>query len=389
MKTKTIPFLLFVFVLSLSSCLKDDVTVTTHHYSDAEYAVISQHLNLPKDVVSYQVELPQHMKNLGMVAPNIQNAKATLGRVLFFDKKLSKNNTVSCESCHKQNIAFSDDRALSEGFAGEETKRNSLALGSVANFESSYGSNNSFGNQALFFWDERAHTISQQSAMTIEDEIEMGMPMSELVQKLSNEEYYQILFRKAYGDEIITSPRITEALQEFLNSLLSVNSRFDEGMDRKQNAFSDFPNFNSMENMGKQLFQANCSSCHGSNMSQNNETVAHNGLDAVTTDPGVGAITNREFDEGKFKIPFLRNIALTGPYMHDGRFETLYDVVEHYSSGIQMHPNLDFRLRNPSNGGQPLRMNFTDQEKEALVAFLETLTDPEFVSAEKFGNPFN
>jgi cytochrome c peroxidase len=392
MKTKTLHYILglFVFAASFTSCLKDDVTVKNYHYSDEEYNVIAQNLSLPQDLVDYTVDLPRHMRNLGMISPSISNSKATLGRVLFYDTKLSANNSVSCESCHHQNLAFSDDVDLSEGFDGQRTLRNSLALGSVANFESSYGSGNSFGQpQALFFWDERAHSISQQSTFTIEDDIEMGMDLNELVGKLNQEDYYRILFRKAYGDETVSASRITDALQEFVNSMLSVDSRFDEGMNNGLSVFHEFNNFSDQENIGKQLFIDNCGVCHGNDMSRNFETIANNGLDATYTDLGVGAITGHSFDNGKFKIPFLRNIALTGPYMHDGRLETLYDVVEHYSSGIQMSENLDFRLRDPYNPNEPLRMNFTDEEKQALVAFLETLTDNTFLTAEKFDNPFN
>ncbi|MCH2082174.1 MAG: c-type cytochrome [Saprospiraceae bacterium] len=392
MKTKTSSFIIVMLVLmvSFTACLKDNVTIRTYHYTDEEYRTITQDLSLPKDLIDYRVELPRHMRDLGMIPPNISNVKATLGRVLFYDKKLSANNTVSCESCHRQNLAFSDDVDFSEGFNSQKTLRNSLALGSVANFESSYGSANNFAQaRAFFFWDERAHSISQQSLLTIEDDIEMGMDLNELVTKLSQEDYYRILFRKVYGDENINANRISEALQEFVNSMLSVDSKFDEGMDRRLNVFQGFNNFSNQENIGKQLFLDNCGVCHGNDMSRNSETIANNGLDAVYTDLGVGAITGRSFDDGKFKIPFLRNIALTGPYMHDGRFETLYDVIDHYSSGIQMSENLDFRLRDPSNSSEPLKMNFTDEEKQALVAFLETLTDNTFLTAEKFGDPFN
>ena len=394
MKAKTSHFLLSLLALAtlFTSCLKDDVEITRYHYTDAEYAVIAQNLNLPKDLIDYSVKLPTHMTRFGLQPPGISDSKATLGRVLFYDNKLSKNNSVSCESCHHQHLAFSDDVDFSEGFDQELTLRNSLALGSVANFESSYGSGggNSFGGQrAQFFWDERAHSISQQSFLTIQDDIEMGMDLNDLADKLAQEDYYRILFRKAFGDEEITSDRITLALQEFVNSLMSVNSRFDEGMDRAISHTQSFPNFTSTENIGKQLFQTNCATCHSGDMSSPGEAVANNGLDQFYTDQGVGGITGRSSDIGKFKVPFLRNIALTGPYMHDGRFETLYDVVEHYSTGVQAHENLDFRLRDPNNFAQPIRMNFNEGEKQALVAFLETLTDPIFLNAEKFSDPFN
>lgn len=389
MKTKMMRSVLLtapVFLLLLSSCLKDDVSVKDYHYSPEEYQTIQQYLGLPQDLVSYQVALPEHMIQNNRRAPDISDAKATLGRVLFYDTKLSLNETKSCASCHHQELAFSDNVALSEGFAGELTKRNSLALGAVANFESSYGGS-SFGNQAFFFWDERAHSIAAQSQMTISDDIEMGMDLEDLAARLNETDYYPILFKKAFGDNRVVPGRITEALEEFINSMISKDSRFDEGMNRMLSAFRTFPNFSSQENLGRSLFVDNCSSCHSADMSTLAETVANNGLDINYEDKGLGVVTGFSSDNGKFKVPFLRNVALTGPYMHDGRFATLEEVVEHYNSGIQAHENLDFRLKDQA--GAPRRMNLSATEKAALVAFLETLTDPQMVAAERFSDPFN
>ena len=173
---------LLTLSLILSSCLKDEVNVQYTVYNEEDYTVLQQVLNIENDKIDYVVELPQHMTRLGMRSPNINNNKALLGRVLFYDKQLSKNLSVSCASCHKQELAFSDDKAFSEGFDGELTLRNSLALGSVANFESSYDGGSSLsGKTQQFFWDERAHSIQQQSSLTIEDNIEMGMSMNNLV----------------------------------------------------------------------------------------------------------------------------------------------------------------------------------------------------------------
>ena len=142
MKIKTLLFgsaFFFSFMFSMTSCLKDQVEVDRFFYTDEEYQIIESVLDLPRDLISYQVNLPQHMKNMGLTEPNVSNSKATLGRVLFYDKKLSKNNSVNCASCHKQELAFSDDVALSEGFDGELTLRNSLPLAAAVNFKSSYG----------------------------------------------------------------------------------------------------------------------------------------------------------------------------------------------------------------------------------------------------------
>lgn len=393
MKTKTLPALLLVLFLTLSSCVKDTVDVRYTTYTDQEYQAISAVLGLPNDRVDYDVELPRHMLDLGMVPPKINNAKATLGRVLFYDNKLSRNEKVNCASCHHQELAFADNKAFSEGFNGELTLRNSLALGSVANFKSSYeggggGSLAPPSQRQFFFWDERAHTIAEQSSMTIQDNIEMGMDLNELAARLAQEEHYKVLFNKAYNTEAVQPPMITDALQEFINAIVSTQTRFDDGLAAVNGDVSrDFSNFTPQENQGKALFIQHCASCHGANMSISQESLANNGLDAEYADQGVGKITGNPADIGKFKVPFLRNIALTAPYMHDGRFATLEEVVEHYNSGVQMHQNLDHRLRAP-DGNSPRRLNLSSGEKAALVAFLETLTDAELVTASRFEDPF-
>jgi len=386
MKVKTLLSAAIAIAVVLSSCLKDDVNVRYSIYSDEEYQAIQSILDIPNDKIDYQVQLPQHMTNIGMRAPEINDAKALLGRVLFYDTRLSKNQTVSCASCHKQELAFSDDKAFSEGFNGELTLRNSLALGSVPNFESSYdGGTTLSGTRQLFFWDERAHTIQEQSALTIQDDIEMGLPMPELVTRLSSLDYYEVLFNKAYRSPQVTAEKVTEALEEFINAMVSTQSRFDEGMRNVNGEHQPFVNFSSEENLGKQLFLQHCASCHGSNMSISPENVANNGLDLEYDDKGVGALNNNPLDNGKFKVPFLRNIALTAPYMHDGRFKTLEEVVEHYNSGLQNHPNLDPHLH---NGNQPKQLNLSEEEKSALVAFLNTLTDEKLVADARYADPF-
>lgn len=384
----------FILTLFLTSCLKDKVDVKQEFYTPEEYATLSAVVNLPSVPVNYQVQLPHHMVVNNAKAPVINSHKAALGRVLFYDKKLSQNKTVSCASCHRQELAFSDDKAFSEGFNGEHTHRNSLPLAAAANFESSYGGGNGgFGipfEQVGFFWDDRAANIMEQSRLTIQDNIEMGMPLYQLVDRLRTEPYYQVLFKKAYGsnDSEITQEKILESIQEFLNSFISVQSRFDKGLDRVGDPEADFDIFTAQENLGKSLFMKNCASCHTRDMSIAVKTLANNGLDMNYTDKGRGDITNNPGDEGRFKVPFLRNIALTGPYMHDGRFNSLEEVIEHYNSGIQDHPNLDLELKDPFTLATPKRLHLTDAQKQALIAFLNTLTDEEFVVNSKFSDPF-
>lgn len=379
-------FLSFFFV----ACQEDQVVITKADYTDAEYEVLARTLNLPRERANYSIELPLHMARQGAIAPAINNARATLGAVLFYDTKLSENNTVSCASCHKQSLAFSDDVALSKGFNGALTKRNSLALGSAPNFEVSYNGTSVSAKTAAFFWDERAHSIQEQSILTLQDDIEMGMDLDELKNRLESIPYYNILFTKAFGSGAVTPNRVTEALQEFINGFISGTSRFDEGLNRSTgDPFANFAEFTAQENLGKTLFNTNCSGCHGADFTSVVETVANNGLEMEYADQGIGARTLRKFDDGKFKVPFLRNIALTGPYMHDGRFATLEEVIDHYSEGIQAHENLDIRLRtNQELNGGPVKMNFSEEEKTALIAFLHTLTDYEFIQDERYADPF-
>ncbi|MEM1319928.1 MAG: cytochrome c peroxidase [Bacteroidota bacterium] len=390
MRTNGIPLLLFaLFVLSFSSCVKDNVDsdVNNFHYSDSEYTTLQKSLNLPEFPLDYRVNLPQHFHDANAQMSFISNTEATLGRVLFYDKALSRNSSVSCASCHAQSRAFADPVALSEGFEGRLTKRNSFALGAVASFEATYGSGGGFpSNRGNIFWDNRASTIQEQSTQTLQDPIEMGMDMDLLEERVSSKDYYKVLFKKAYGTDRITSSLILEAIAEFINSMVTSESRFDKGLAKAHsNPFTDFDNFTQQENLGKLVYMNSCSGCHGSNFVQVEETSASNGLDQVYSDEGIGGISGLRSDKGVFKVPMLRNIELTAPYMHDGRFETLEEVVDHYSSGIQAHDNLHHFLK---AGGDPVKMDFTGEEKAALIAFMRTLTDNTFTSAERFSDPF-
>lgn len=375
--------------VSLPSCLEDNVETQIMHYAPDEYATLQQTLNLPEERYDYTVNITQTAFGGSALIP-INSAKATLGRVLFYDKKLSHNNTVACASCHLQESGFADNKALSEGFNGGLTKRNSLALASVANFESSYGSVNNIGfNQFVgFLWDERAKSIIEQSQLAITDNVEMGMEMNALAEKLAQEDYYRILFGKAFGSSEVTPDRITQSIQEFLNAFVSNNSKFDKGLNAHFAPEAHFTNFTQQENLGKNLFVIHCSSCHDPRMASVFMATANNGLDLEYADQGRGAITNNISDNGVFKVPMLRNVALTAPYMHDGRFATLEDVVEHYNSGVKAHPNLHFALRDAQTN-EPKQLNLTDTEKQALVAFLKTLTDTQFAEDVRFSNPFD
>lgn len=376
--------LILMMTFFLTSCLEDKEQLTVLNYSDEEYAILEATLNLPSARDNYAVEFPFHISRRGVFPPSVNDAKATLGRVLFYDKKLSQNNTVSCSSCHKQSHAFADDKALSDGFDGGQTKRNSLSLAAVVNFPTYYGGGATFV-RPLFMWDERAQTILEQSTLTIQDEVEMGMNLHDLSGKIGELDYYEVLFRKAYGDGYVTQERILDAIQEFINAFISADSKFDEGLNMVSTPGAEFSNFTASENRGKQLFIQKCASCHSEDMSIPVERYANNGLDLGHPDPGIGGINGNADDLGKFKVPPLRNIEHSAPYMHDGRFATLEQVLEHYSSDIQPNSNLDSRLM---QGSQPVKMNFTEADKQDIIAFLKTLSDNTFLQAERFSDPF-
>ncbi|MBP6215133.1 MAG: c-type cytochrome, partial [Chitinophagaceae bacterium] len=278
--------------------------------------------------------------------------------------------------------AFSDPVAKSAGFNGGLTGRNSMTL-----INAKYYPNGSF------FWDQRAATLEDQTLIPIQDLVEMGMTLPQLEAKLRNLAYYPPLFSKAFGDNTITSNRIALAISQFIRSIVSFESKYDAGRSTyppvpapPPNA--TFPNFTAQENRGKEIFlspQNTCAACHGS------ETFTapqekNNGLDMATVDRGFGAVANNTALDATFKVTTLRNVELTAPYMHDGRFATLEQVVEHYNSGVRNHPNLSPQLRLPN--GQPRQLNLTTQDKAALVAFLKTLTDTNLTTDVKYSNPF-
>ena len=295
------------------------------------------------------------------------NAGATLGRVLFYDRRLSANDRVSCSSCHQQQFAFSDTARLSRGFAGGVTGRHSMGL-----------TNARFYASARFFWDERAASLEAQVLQPIEDATEMGMALPDVITKLSATTYYPALFTAAFGSPEITNARLSQALAQFVRSLVSVNAKFDRAFSVA--GVPNFPaTFTAQELAGQDLYngRAGCARCHGTN-AHISDGVHNTGLDATITDVGAG--------NGRFKAPSLRNIAVRPPFMHDGRFQTLEQVIAFYDSGVQNNPGLDPRLRGP--GGQPLRLNLSAAERAALVAFLGTLTDNTFLTDGRFSNPF-
>lgn len=353
---------------------------------------------LPAAPFNYSsIMLPTHFLSGGFPGPpppiNSDNtpatnpttdAGATLGRVLFYDKSLSINHTVSCSSCHDQADGFSDSDTLSVGFDGGLTRRHSMGL-----------SNARFFAPGSFFWDLRAATLEDQVLMPLQDAVEMGMTLGEVTTRIDQRDFYGPLYAAAFGDDTVTSDRTSKALAQFVRSMVSYQSRYDAGRALVANSFTDIPTFTAQENQGRRMFMnppplggLGCIACHQSDAQINTPTgPTNNGLDLDTSsDEGVFETTGVNADKGKFKVPSLRNIALTAPYMHDGRFATLSDVLGFYSTGIQLHPNLHPVLGGGS--GQAQQFNFTAGQTAALLAFFDTLTDNVFVTDPKFSDPF-
>ena len=311
----------------------------------------------------------------------INDRVATLGRVLFYDKRLSVNDTTACASCHQQANGFDDPNRFSTGFSGTAfTSAHAMRLGNIRYYR-----------PGTMFWDKRAASLELQVSQPIIHPVEMGFDathggINALLTKLAASTYYPDLFTLAFGNSAITEARIQQALAQFTRSMISAASRWDTAYAQVFNAAAPnrnlnvaLPGFSASEELGHQLFMtgpgqggAGCAACHQPPTFGLAANSLSNGLDANET--------------RIFKSPALKNVGLSRAFMHDGRFSTLEQVIEHYNSGIQNGPALDNRLKTP--GGAPLRLNLTQNEKAALVAFLLTLNDNNLTTDAKFSNPF-
>lgn len=326
---------------------------------------------------------------------NLDDDMATLGRVLFYDKALSINNSIACASCHMQHLGFADGKSTSGGVAIAKTSRNSMAISNL-------------GRQFNLFWDERKSDLRSMVVEPIQNHVEMGFDnLDKVINNLNEIPYYKPLFAKAFNNaQTIDKEQLATALQQFLLSLQSYQSKYDIGRN------IDFANYTNEEKLGMELFteKLHCASCHNEpTFGSTWGSGANIGLDLEYKDNGIGdwmrnnpnnpagPIANPDFvtfRDGAFKIPSLRNIEFTGPYMHDGRFKTLEEVVEHYNSGVKPHRNLDWRIQfivvdpNTNETKSGMKLNLTPTEKRALVAFMRTLSDYEMLSDPKFSNPF-
>ena len=394
LKIFAIPFLfLAVFIYSCSDEEIVGTPVLQENYPTV-LSVFGTTINLG-NLENYANQLkPAYITRDNTTNNPITDRGATLGRILFYDKNLSKNNTISCASCHKQELAFGDDVVASAGINGN-TSRHSMRL-----------VNARFGNESKFFWDERASSLEAQTTFPIQDHVEMGFSgtngdgnLQDLITKLQNIAYYKEMFKFVYGDEIINQTRIQNALAQFIRSIQSFDSKYDAGRSLSANDQQPFPNFSAQENQGKNLFIAppifngagsrvggglGCAGCHASPEFDIDPNSRNNGI--------IGKISGTGIDITNTKAPSLRNITNTagipnGQLMHTGNLTTLQQVIGHYGN-INIAPgntNLDPRLT-PNGVGQ--KLNLTAQETDAVIAFLKTLSGSDVYTNKKWSNPF-
>ena len=332
-------------------------------------------------------QIPEYITKDNTRNNPITDKGATLGRVLFYDKNLSVDGTISCASCHQQQHAFSDLEITSLGVNGN-TGRHSMRL-----------VNNRFSEETRFFWDERATTLEEQTTQPIQDHKEMGFSgidgdpdLNDLIARLSDLEYYQELFTFTYGDSIISEVRIQNSLAQFIRSIQSFDSRFDEGRAQVNNNNVNFPNFSDQENLGKRLFLnapnnggAGCGGCHRAPEFDIDPNSLNNGI--------VTMIGSSELDLENTRAPSLRDLfgpdgQLNGVLMHSGEFASLDEVINHYDRIVidNENTNLDPRLR---AGGNGQNLNLSEEDKLAIVAFIKTLSGSNVYSDPKWSDPFN
>ncbi|MEM6541629.1 MAG: cytochrome c peroxidase, partial [Bacteroidota bacterium] len=336
-------YLYFLILVGVILSCSDDTTDTTETYLPTPLA-----LEVPT-VFSERILPPILPVNNPLTVEGV-----ALGEKLFFDASLSGDGTVSCASCHISSSAFTDNDQFSTGINGNRGTRNSMPLFNLA---WNYGER--------FFWDGAASSLEDQAFEPVTNPDEMGNTWPNVVTTLEQDPEYPELFRMAFGEDEIDSVRVVQAIAQFERTLISANSRFDQFL-------LGTLELTPQEENGRNVFlmetKGDCFHCHGNpnNPLWTDNIFHNNGLDATFTDLGLGRITGDPADNGKFKTPSLRNLAFTAPYMHDGRFQTLDEVIDHYSEGLQDSPTIDPLMKSVAQGGVQL----SEQDKADLKAFL-------------------
>lgn len=303
--------------------------------------------------------IPTHFPKVDFPAENEETKKiVNLGRMLFYDPILSVDSTISCASCHHQDIAFADKDKVSTGFNNLKGDRNSPGLFNMA-------------WQTSFFWDGGATDLESQALGPITSEVEMAHKLVNLNNKLNNNSFYKQKFKEAYNSDSIYTLRIITALAYFQKTFISANSIFDDYLKGNTTVFTN------EQAEGFKLFEKHCNTCHSGAL-LTDYSFQNIGLEAVFKDKGRGKITEKAEDDGKFKVPSLRNVALTAPYMHDGRFSTLDEVLNHYARPKAVSATVSPKVTT-------IRINET--ERANLKSFLITLTDYQFIKNKKFKKP--
>jgi cytochrome c peroxidase len=352
-------FFIFLGLLVFVSCKKD---------------------NVGYEPTPYDLEIPSHFPTMIIPEDNPMTVEGVaLGRELFYEELLSGDNTQSCGDCHAPSSAFSDPNQFSTGIDGVQGTRNSMALINL-------------GWNTSFFWDGRSKTLEEQILEPVINPVEMHETWPNAVAELNQSQEYRNMFYRAFGESEIDSVMVSKAIAQFIRTMISGKSKYDVMYKSENNLTltsdeqSIYQTVTPEEWAGYDLFKslngADCFHCHNGPLMQV-QKFSNNGLDAVFTDLGRGAITGNPADNGKFKVPTLRNIAYSAPYMHDGRFSTLDEVINHYSHGINMSATIDPNIEFASQGGVQLDAF----EKDLLKKFLLTLTDDSFINNPDFQDP--
>ena len=340
-----------MIVIILGSCLKE------------------KEIELIEGPTPYELDIPSHFPPVEIPMENPLTVEGIeLGRYLFWDTRMSRNNTISCASCHAPQYAFADNMPFSTGVNGDLGKRNTMVLQNLAWVDE-------------FLWDGAVHSLEEQILLPVMDSTEMDNTWRDFIGKIRYDNLYRELFYNAFGTLEPDSTHAAKAIAQFLRTMISGNSKYDKVLRYEANFTPDenagFSSFNS-------LTGGDCFHCHGGILGTD-LSYKNNGLDEFPIDSGRGLVTGLEADNFKFKVPSIRNIEYSAPYMHDGRFNTIDQVIGFYSTEIHSNsPNLDPLIEFASQGG--VQLNPT--ERSQLKAFLLTLSDSAFIHNPKFSNPF-